>query len=150
FDKKLAVFEHDNCRLRAEEVGRQLGRLGHDLVDALDDGSAADHGGTTAVGIASVVGDRGVATHDHDVFDGYTKSIGGDLGEAGFLALPVRRGAGDDGDLARHFDADTAPFPAAGRHHFGRAERADFDVGAQADSEDSAGAPGGVALLEQL
>src|ERR1044071_1585327 len=104
----------------------ELGGFGDDLVDAHDDGGAAQDSGAAAVGVAAIMGDVGVAAEDDDIGHGDAESVGGDLGEAGFLALAVRGGAGDNGDFAGHFNADAAPFPTTGGHGFGGGQGADF------------------------
>ena len=91
-----------------------------------------------------------VAAHDNNVLDGHAEFVGSNLGKAGFLSLAVGRRAGDDSDFPGHFDAYTAPFPAASRHHLRGTERADFDVSREADAKKLARLPGRVPLLGQL
>src|SRR2546429_6160654 len=136
---ELSVAEEDIFFAGTQQMRREFPGLGDDLVDAHHNRRAADDRGAAAVGVAAIMGHRGVAAKDHDVFDGHAELVGGNLGEAGLLSLPVRRGAGDDRYLARHLDAHAAPFPSAGGHHLRRAERADFHVGAEADAEEPAG-----------
>src|SRR5260221_14448873 len=62
----------------------------------------------------------------------------------------MRGGAGDDRDLAGHLDAHATPLTTARRHHFGGAQRADFNIGREADPEDLARLASGLALLEQF
>ena len=96
------------------------------------------------------MGHRRVTMHDDDVGDWDTEFISGNLGKTGLLPLAMRRGAGYDGDLAAHFDADAAPFPTARCHHFRWPERADFDVGGNANAKHPAGLARRLALLEQF
>ena len=129
FREKLAALEHHIGFFGSEQVGGEFLCLADDFVDAHDYGRAADHRRPAAVGIATVMGDGCVSTHDDDVVDGHAEFVRGDLGEAGLLALAVRRRAGDDGNLARHLDAHAAPFPTTGGHHLRGAERANFNIG---------------------
>ena len=114
------------------------------------DGRATNDRGATAVRVATVMRDGSVAVHDNNVLDGHAELVASNLGKAGFLSLAVGRRAGDDSDFPGHFDAYTAPFPAASRHHLRGTERADFDVGREADAKKLAGLPGRVPLPGQL
>ena len=90
-----------------------------------------------------------VAAVDGDVVDWNRQPIGRDLGEAGLLALAVRRNARGDGHLARELNLDTAPFPAARSHDLRRAQSADLNVSGDADTEEPAGLPGPVSLSQK-
>ena len=69
---------------------------------------------------------------------GDAEFVGGDLGEGGFLALAVRRDAGEDGDFAAGLDLDGGAFPAAGGRGGRGPEGADFAVGGDADAHQTA------------
>ena len=71
-----------------------------DFLDAHHDRCAADDRRPAAVCIAAIMRHRCIAPHDDDVLGGDAELVGGNLGEAGFLALAVRRRAGDDRNLA--------------------------------------------------
>src|SRR5207244_9535458 len=90
FHEEFSSRELHFLFLCSEEMRCEDLRLRDDLVDAHDNGCTANYGRTAAIGVASVMSDCRVSASDHHVFDGHSKFLGGNLGEAGLLALAVR------------------------------------------------------------
>ncbi len=75
----------------------------------------ADGERSRAVGVHAVGSPAGVAVDHVDVLDRDAEDAAGDLAPGRLMALAVRRGAGDQLDLARREQPDRAVLPAAGR-----------------------------------
>ena len=112
-----------------------------DLVGRPHDRLAADRQRARAVGVLAEGAGRGVAVHDLDLIRRDPEPVGDDLGEAGLVALAVRRRAGVGGHRAGRVDAHDRRLEVAALHapdgraeHARRRQAADLHVGGEAEA----------------
>ena len=92
--------------------GDDLGLLDESLGGLLD-GLTTDGQRSRAIGVHAVGRATGVTVHDLDVLDVHAEDAGRDLAPRRLVSLSVRRGAGDQLDLAGGQGADRAVLPTA-------------------------------------
>ena len=80
--------------LASKRQRREIEHLGLELPGAVQR-HAAGHGGRPAAAGAARTAPRGVADDDPDLLEWHAELVGGDLGEGGLVALPVRHLAGE-------------------------------------------------------
>src|SRR5262249_35136837 len=147
-DRELAVLEHDVAFGRLQHVGRDLLRLGLDLVERLHDRGDADRARARAIGAHTELHLVGIAVHDADVVERNAERFGHDLRKGGLVALAVLVTAGEDFDRAGGIDAHFRRFPqpdaAAERaDRLARRNPAGLDIGGEADAAQLVVAGGG-------
>ncbi len=98
--RESAVLEPHAVLGRVEHRGRDLSRLGDQVVRGLGDHRAGVAHGTPRVGAAAHADDVGVADHDVHGLDRQVQQIGRDLREARLVALAARLGADHHADPA--------------------------------------------------
>ncbi len=138
-DLELAVLDDDVALIRLHQVGGDLLRLGLDLVERLDDGRHADRPRARAVGAHAHLHLVGVAVDDVDAVDRHAEAVGDQLGEGGFMPLPVAVRPGQNLDGADGIDSDLGRFPEtdAGTERADRRRRRDaagLDIAAHANA----------------
>ena len=104
------------------------------LLGGAQDGGAANRQAAAAEGAGADWLRTGIAVTDDDIIVVCADLVGDHLGEGRLQALPVRRGAGVNGDGAAGLDAHLAAFVGT--------EAAHFDIGRQADAQQLASAVG--------
>ena len=138
-DAELAVRKLHVGIARLEQVRGDLLALGDDLVGRLDDGGAAHGERARAVGAHAEEDLTGVAVLDVDVLHRDTELVRDDLGEGGFVSLPVAVRAGEHRDLACRVHAHLTGFEQArpGAERTGDVRRGDaagLDVAGVSDT----------------
>ncbi len=103
-DAEPAVPKHDVFRCGLQHAGRDAAAPLDDLLRRAHHGRAADGEGARAA-VASTGAERIGITREHlDALRGDPQAIAHDLDEGGFVALPHRRGAGEEGYRAIRVD----------------------------------------------
>src|SRR5438270_4005591 len=125
-------------------------RLLFQPLDCDIDGCAADCGCAAAESSNAVLNNRSVAVNDCDIRDVNAKFICGNLSETRLLSLTMRRCAREDRDFARRLYSNGRALPTARWHRLSRTERADFNVGRNANAKDSSFVARPFLLLAQL
>src|SRR5262249_6766919 len=138
-DRELAVLEDEVAFGRLQHVGRNLLRLGLNLVERLHDRGDADRARARAISAHAELHLVGIAVHDADVVERDAQPFGYDLREGGLVALTVLVTAGENFDRARGIDAHLRrlPQPDAAAERADRLARrnpAGLDIGGEADA----------------
>ena len=116
-DVEHRTLTHDVVGAGLEEVGGDASRLLRDPPGVDDGRHPAARDAAAPVGALALPDDLRVAVDDGDGLHGESELVGGELGEARLVALPVRRAAGLDGDVAVRPDDDVARLVVDERAH---------------------------------
>ena len=139
-DEEPAIVVVHVLDSRFKQVSGDDHGLVADLAGGQSERSPADGSGAATVRAPPHRGVVRVAVHDLDVVGGHADFSSDDLGERGFLALAVRRGADHHVNLAARVEADDRALPKTALEadragNLGRSQPADFHVGRKPESD---------------
>src|SRR5215510_8617411 len=118
-------------------MSSKLRRLLLELLNSVENRGSSYCSPATAKCANAVLNHRGVPVHDRDVIKIDAELVCSKLSKRRLLPLSVWRRAGQYRDFTRRLYSDGCALPSACRSRGRRTDRADFDIGRNADSDDS-------------